>query len=145
MTAWRLWTFLMTTIKNILGCSMHSSFFTIETDWKPSNQGDNRHSQTRSVEGMPPNILMIISGSWYISYWIVKVGKLAPLTQGWKTLFSTVSYPFDQYFREANAFFLMRHWVVTRLNLEMSDVYRKEWSTPSILAFLMAVYWAISG
>lgn len=71
-----------------------------------------------------PNILMIISGS-DTSQVLNGVGKLAPLTQGWKNIIQYRELRFDQYFGEADKRLSMASWAVTRLNLEMSDVYRK--------------------
>ncbi len=71
-----------------------------------------------------PNMLVIISGC-DTSQVLDAVGKLAPLTQGWKNVIRYRELRFDQYFSEADKRLSMAAWAVTRLNLEMSDVYRK--------------------
>ncbi|TVT51651.1 MAG: hypothetical protein FHK80_22470 [Azoarcus sp. PHD] len=71
-----------------------------------------------------PNMLVIISGG-DTSQVLDAVCKLAPFTQGWKNIIRYRELRFDQYFGEAEKRLSMASWAITRLNLEMSDVYRK--------------------
>jgi hypothetical protein len=71
-----------------------------------------------------PNMLVIIS-ECDTSQVLDAVCKLAPFTQGWKNIIRYRELRFDQYFGEAEKRLSTASWAVTRLNLEMSDVYRK--------------------
>lgn len=71
-----------------------------------------------------PNMLVVISGS-DASQVLDAGGKLATHTQGWKNVIRYRELRFDQYFAEAVKRLNSASWGVTRLNLDMSEAYRK--------------------
>ncbi len=71
-----------------------------------------------------PNMLVIISGS-DASQILDAGGKLAAHTQGWKNVFRYRELRFVQYFSETVKKLMSASFGVTRVSLEMLEVYRK--------------------
>lgn len=71
-----------------------------------------------------PNMLVIVNGN--DASQVLDAGvKMAAYTQGWKNVIRYRALRFDQYFAETIKQLNSASWGVTRLNLEMSEVYRK--------------------
>ncbi|MCG9065153.1 hypothetical protein LH425_08885 [Laribacter hongkongensis] len=71
-----------------------------------------------------PNMLVVVNGSDESQVLDAAI-KLAALTQGWKNVIQYREMRFDQYFAEPVKRLNSASWGVTRLLMEMGEVYRK--------------------